>query len=305
MYFIYGDEPLYIEKKINDIILKNNINNCINFYDDSSFPDIIDSIVNTSLFNDKELIILNNINFNKSQQEQIISFLKQEVNNIVLFVLNCKEKDLDKTNVLISFLLKKANSFSFNKVDEKDLPNKIIELVEEKGGKINKLSAIYLASKLPNEMLIISSEIDKLLINDQEINEELIDSLVTKYQTKNIYGFLNALNNKDSLQVFKEYQEKINHGEEVISLISSISTILIICSEIDVLKKQKKSLQEISEIMGIHNFRIENGNKLLIKMGIKKINELILSLAELDMDIKKGVIEEKIGFEKILLDFIK
>ncbi|MGL5520426.1 MAG: DNA polymerase III subunit delta [Metamycoplasmataceae bacterium] len=305
MYFIYGDEPLYIEKKINDIILKNNINNCINFYDDSSFPDIIDSIVNTSLFNDKELIILNNINFNKSQQEQIISFLKQEVNNIVLFVLNCKEKDLDKTNALISFLLKKANSFSFNKVDEKDLPNKIIELVEEKGGKINKLSAIYLASKLPNEMLIISSEIEKLLINDQEINEELIDSLVTKYQTKNVYGFLNALNNKDSLQVFKEYQEKINHGEEVISLISSISTILIICSEIDVLKKQKKSLQEIAEIMGIHNFRIENGNKLLIKMGIKKINELILSLAELDMDIKKGVIEEKIGFEKILLDFIK
>ncbi|MGL5522294.1 MAG: DNA polymerase III subunit delta [Metamycoplasmataceae bacterium] len=305
MYFIYGDEPLYIEKKINDIILKNNINNSINFYDDSSFSDIIDSIVNTSLFNDKELIILNDINFNKSQQEQITSFLKKEVNNIVLFVLNCKEKDLDKTNILNSFLLKNAHSFSFNKVDEKDLPNKIIELVEEKGGKINKLSAIYLASKLPNEMLIISSEIEKLLVNDSEINEESIDSLVTKYQTKNVFGFLNALNNKDSLQVFKEYQEKINHGEEVISLISSISTILIICSEIDVLKKQKKSLQEIAEIMGIHSFRIENGNKLLIKMGIKKINELILSLAELDIDIKTGVIEEKIGFEKILLDFIR
>ncbi|MGL4184020.1 MAG: DNA polymerase III subunit delta [Metamycoplasmataceae bacterium] len=305
MYFIYGDEALYIEKKINDIILKNNINNFINFYDDSSFSDIIDSIINTSLFNDKKLIILNDINFNISQQEQIISFLKKEENNIVLFVLNRKEKDLDKKNILISFLLKEANSFYFNKVEEKDLPNKIIELVEEKGGKINKLNAIYLASKLPNEMLIISSEIEKLLINDEEINEEIIDSLVTKYQTKNIYGFLNALNNKDSLQVFKEYQEKINHGEEILSLISSISTILIICSEIDVLKKQKKSLNEISEIMGIHNFRIENGNKLLIKMGIKKIDELLFSLAELDIDIKMGIIDEKIGFEKILLDFIK
>ncbi|MGL4343257.1 MAG: DNA polymerase III subunit delta [Metamycoplasmataceae bacterium] len=309
MFFIYGNEYFYIKKEINKIFKQNNGFKIIKFDEEDSYSEICETILNYSIFEPNKIIVIDNFFLLKKEQkekaEAFIKILKNETSNQIIIFTIYNETKIELKTSFAKFLIKNAKVIEVKKNEDKNLPYIIEDIVKSKGGIISKINAIYLSTKMPNDLMLIINEIDKLIHNHNEITKENIDESISKYQSKNVFEFINALNEKDTYLVFKSYYEKYNNGEPIANFISQVANLLLLSSLIYSYKKNKKSLDEISKDLNIHKFRIENGNKLLTKLGIENIHNLINKLANLDSDIKSGIIDDKIGFEFLLLQYLK
>ena len=59
------------------------------------------------------------------------------------------------------------------------------------------------------------------------------------------------------------------------------------------LKLELDSLEDVAQKSGINIYRVKLLDSFVIKVGYETIKKLIKSLAQLDVDIKKGLIDVK------------
>ncbi|MDK2819952.1 MAG: DNA polymerase III subunit delta [Mycoplasmataceae bacterium] len=308
MYFIYGEELFLIKKEIKKICNENSDVIPIVFHSDCSIYDFINEINTFSIFQDKKIVILNDfylLNKSNTQDEkEVINSINNKNENCILIFVYSEASPKIKTP-LFKFLQDKANKIEIKKYTNSELVHVIRKIVESKGGVISNMNCILLSTKLPNDLNLIIQEIDKLLLEENEISKNMILTSVSKYSSDNIFEFINSFNDKDASGLFRGYKEKINNGESITNLMSQLSNALILCTTINSYIKSRVRLEEIAVETKIHIFRIKKANELLKSYGIDKISNLIEMLSELDNDIKSGTINEVIGFEKLLLEIIR
>lgn len=308
MYYFYGNEEYLIQKKIEEIIKKNPSNNIIKINNDFKLEEIINQIINFSLFEKDKILIFNNPYFltkevSENEINSIIKALKIKPNSTK--IIFSSEKIQNSKNELLSFLKKEANCMEFNELKEKE----IIEIAKQKiidlEASISEIDLFYLLSKLPNKLILIINEIEKLVALDKNISKSNIDYLVQKYNIDTTFSFINSFHNKDANEIFKTYYQKINQGETIQNLINQISNVLELCSRIYSLKKMNFSNQDIEKIMNKHSFVIKKNMEFLDYIGYKKIVLYTNLISEIDQKIKKNEVDEKIAFERFLLEIIK
>ncbi|MGL5590622.1 MAG: DNA polymerase III subunit delta [Metamycoplasmataceae bacterium] len=308
MYFIYGEELFLIEKEIKKILKANEGAKPMFFDAESSIYDVLNEINTFSIFEDKKIIILKNFNLlTKSNsaydQELINSIINKNENCILIFAFSDIKPKSPST--LFKYLLDNAKVIEVKKYSNAKLGGIIQKIVQSKGGTILNINAILLSVKLPNDLNLIISEIDKLLLENKEITKDMIKNSIAKYHSNNIFEFINSFQESDASGLFRAYKEKIDNGESIVNLISQLSNALILCSNIYSYKASNMRIEEIADKLKIHIFRVKKANELLNTMGIEKIKKIIQMLSDLDSNIKTGKIDEVIGFEKLLLEIIR
>lgn len=307
MYFIYGEEQYLIDKKIKEITKKNSETKIVFLDSDISIDQSINEILTFSIFDSTKIIVFKNIQVliknNERDANKLIDALKNKIESTtVVFVLN---KVVEKQkNDFITFLKKEAICFEFNTMKDKELSIYIKDYITQNNGIISEINLFYLLSKLPHKLIFIIKEIDKLLSFDKNITRKNIDDLVPKYDTSKAFDFINAFSDQNIEQIFKIYYEKINQGELTVSLISQISNVLEMCSQIHAYKKLGKSNDEIAHELNKHPFVIKKNTELLNSISYKRVEEYLIKLSELDLNIKQNKIDEKIGFENFLLNIV-
>ena len=308
MYFIYGEELFLIDKQIKKILKKNNDAKSI-FYDaNSTIYEAINEINTFSIFDDKKVIIFKDFYLlsksTATHDQEMINSIKNKNENIIL-IFSFSEVKPKSPTPLFKYLLKETQAIEVKKYTQLQLAGVIREIITSKGGSIANIDSILLSTKLPNDLNIIIREIDKLLLEDKQITKEMIYTSISKYNSNNIFEFINSFQDNDVVGLFRSYKERIENGEVIINLISQLSNALILCSTIQSYKSLRKRVEEISEEMKIHIFRVKKADELLRNLGFKRIKILIEMLSELDYKIKSGEINEVIGFEKLLLEIIR
>lgn len=308
MYFIYGDELFLIKKEIKKICNENDDVVPIVFHSDCSIFDFINEINTFSIFQDKKIIILNDfylLNKSNSQDEkEVINSINNKNKDCILIFVYSESTPRTKTP-FFQFLENKASKIEIKKYSSSEIVHVIRKIVESKGGVISNINCILLSTKLPNDLNLIIKEVDKLLLEENEISKEMILTSVSKYSSDNVFEFINSFNDKDASGLFRSYKEKINNGETITNLMGQLSNALILCTTINSYTKSRIRIEEIAEETKIHIFRIKKANELLKSYGMSKITNLIKMLSNLDNDIKSGKIDEIIGFEKLLLEIIR
>ncbi|MGL6124907.1 MAG: DNA polymerase III subunit delta [Metamycoplasmataceae bacterium] len=308
MYFIYGEELFLINKQIKKILKENMGIKPIFFDTESSVYDVVNEINTFSIFEDKKIIVLKDFNLlaksNTAYDQEIINSIKNKNSNCVL-IFSYSEAKPKTPSVLFKFLLDNAKVIEIKKYTNAELSGIIQDIVKSKGGIISNINAILLSVKLPNDLNLIIKEIDKLLLENKEITKEMIKTSIAKYNSNNIFEFINCFQESDASGLFRAYKERIDNGDTIINLISQLANALILCSNIYSYKSINMRIEEIAEEMNIHIFRVKKGNEFLNTMGIKRIKNIIQMLTNLDTDIKKGRVGEVIGFEKLLLEIIR
>lgn len=305
MIFIYGDESFLVEKKIKEILSENSGFALVELNSESKLNTIINEISSFSIFDQNRIIIVKNpYIFDKNQENDIDSLINATnfipENSIVVFVY---EKLIEKSqNKFIKFLIKNANCFECKKLNDQDLLNFVKKEISDKGGIISNTNLIHLLSKMPNKLTIINNEIEKLISYDKNITLSNIEDLVPKYETSHAFAFIEAFNNQDIEQIFKIYYEKIEQNESITTLISQITNVLDICSQIYSYKKMNFSNEAIAKQMQKHIYVIKKNQELLNAVGYKKIALYLKLLSQLDVNIKTTKLDPNIGFEYFLLN---
>ncbi|RTZ68864.1 MAG: DNA polymerase III subunit delta [Tenericutes bacterium] len=304
MKYFYGQETYLINREIKRISKSGEYEVVI--YDETSkLDDIIMEITTYSLFNDDKLIILKNISAfsNKDEAMEIINTISKSLEGVTIIFVTYDDK-IPKGK-LGDYLKKNSETREFKSLSKNDVPSTIIEIVESKGGSITNGAAISLANKIPHDLRIIISEIEKLLHESNEITQEMIDHSISDYSIIDAFAFSNAVASLDTAEIMSTYQIQIQSGKEPMTLIAQMATVFTLAETVDSYKEVGMNLNQIATETGIHKFRIKKANELLNRLTRISIHELITKLTELESNIKSGLIDPKIGLTNFLLHLIK
>lgn len=303
MKIIYSEDIGLIEEYIKKIKF-----NKILFLKNNYF-DLIDDILQPSFFSDSsinELYCVWDIDKNLSSktknkdfQNMLLELENKKIN--VYFCLNEKEINknykefFDENNVI---QLKKLNKISSRKyIREKFLLNK---------KKVDENILNYLTSTLPLNSLIISSEINKICLLDQnditidnikriiiENIEDTTFNLINYYFSNNYVGIVNILNKFD--------EQKNDYFEIFNIMISQIFNLKLYVSHY----QQYKDMNKLMKDFDIQYFQLNKQVNIIKFYKIEWIEKILNNLLKLNLYFIKGKKELNIEIKTFLLEGAK
>lgn len=310
IYLLYGEEQLLINNELNKIISDNNIDevNISRFnLEEVLLKDIIEDANTTSLFSDKKLIIVDNsyifIRTTKKVIEQdtdiLINYInKQNPDTILIFIINNDKIDIVKK---ICKLIKEKGS-----IKEFNTPTNINSYVSKlfDDYKIDNNSINLLIKRVGTNLNILKEEVDKLKtykIDDKVITREDIINLTNKNIDTNIFTFIDNIINKNKNDALNTYREMLKMNEEPIKIIIMLANKFRLMYQACELSKKGYSIDDIATKLNSKRYPVQ----LAIEKGYRYDSKTLLNnleaLADLDTNIKMGLVDKEIALELFIL----
>lgn len=309
VYLFYGLETYLINKEIKKVLLDQQIDKInTNYYDleTDTLENMIEDAGMLSLFGDKKgLICTNALIFTgkKNFIEQNIEMLERYLN------------DLNPTTTMIF-------EVDSEKLDER---KKIVKLIKEKGivktftnsGNINHLvrdmfddykisfeDINLLIDRVGKNLDILEQEVTKLKLFrflEKEISSTDIKSLSVKNVDADIFGLIDAIVVKNKEKAITIYHDMLLMNEEPIKIIVMLANQFRLMYQAKELALKGNNEATIASMLDIHPYRI----KLALEKSRAYNSHILLSyldqLADLDINIKTGLVEKNLGFELFIL----
>lgn len=309
IYTLYGEDTFGINKFINDLMKKEQIEDKITYdYEECNIKDVLEECSYNDLFGNKKLVVLNNANFLTGKTTLNDDSLESYVNNpneLTILILKVNEDKLDERKKLVKLLKEKSTVKLFLSLDVKDI-NAYIENYFTSGDyKIDNTTISLIASRINGNTKVLNSELNKLMlykINDKTITKEDVLKVITKYEEDNIFKLVDAVIKKDKPSIFTLYKGLIDNKEEPAVIMSLLSNNLRIILQSGILYKDGYSKDKIASYLKEHPYRIslalENSRLIEKKELINDLNKLAI----LDYQIKSGEVDRFKGLEAFFIE---
>lgn len=312
-YLIFGLENYLIDKKIQELKEKCKIeeDNTIKFnLSDVNVSAAILEASTVSMFQNSKFIICDDCKFLTGEDKKniehdidsLIKYLSNPFDDVYLIFIVRNEK-LDERKKIVKEMKKMCNLVECKKIENNDLNNTLKNYITSKGYKISSNGISLLIKKVGLDLSLLISEIDKLLLykdDNKNITIEDINDVVIENIENNIFALTNAIMNKDRDKIFNIYNDLIKSGEDPSKLLVMLANQFRLLLQVKLMASNGYKDNEMVSILKEHPYRIKlsKENTYSKKILIDKIKKL----AELDYNIKSGVIDRYLGFELFLLN---
>lgn len=255
------------------------------------FEQIRQSIDTVSMFDEKKLLIIENIfSANKELQEDILEFLKNrnletDKDRIIIFW----DEEIDKKSILYKFLKSRAKVQEFEPLKRTQLKNWIRNYVVEQKGKIEDLVAEKLIEYVGKDLWRMSNEINKLLNYNKDIKVEYIELLIKPEIDLNVFEMVDALGYKNKNKVLKIFNQFLEKREDETYLLT------MFIYQIRNLIKVKTGGR-----LDLHPFVIRKSRQQARNFSFEDLKKIYYQLLTIDFDIKTGKTDPKVGLELFL-----
>ncbi|WP_427902870.1 DNA polymerase III subunit delta [Metamycoplasma alkalescens] len=323
MYLIKGDENYFIDEKINEII-KNETNNnqeeieFIKFYDFFMLEELADAINNQGLFFNKKIIIfknpflfnIKNKNVNEKLINDFIELIKsfsQDQNTILIFSQEIYKYDKNFfASKAFNYIDKNSQVIQVKKIEEKNLFSFVFSMVKNLGGNISDQALIFLLEIMPNNLDLIKQEIKKLLLIEKNITKQMIEDNIFSMSNNIEFALSEAiLKWQSQSQIIKKINEQIQYGFDANQIISQIASILLNTKVIAILRKKNLGNDVIAKIINIHPYRVKLHLDFFSKIDSNKLNKIIEEIATIDLNLKKGYLNDELAMNLIILKLLR
>ncbi|ATZ18765.1 DNA polymerase III subunit delta [Williamsoniiplasma somnilux] len=317
MHFIYSSD-LFLLKKHLDKIIKNisKDKKCEiiehSFIEDS-LQDIKNTLITFSMFEDFKIIILKEswfVNESKVQlhkdfnNETLISMLsKIAPNTEVIFTLNSDK--FSKKLKIANFIKYNFEIYKIEKLSEQTTFNYINEFFKRNNKIIENETISYIVNNLPNDMQVISNELNKFInIPENEITLKIVAENLNKYFDVDIFELSNHFINNDLTGFLNKFKDFSIINNDLTGFLSLLNTNLSFTRNLIILKNQGVSDQEIAKKLNTTPYRIKMTLKF-IKADINNLNDKIILLYNLNKKMMQGKSDNKIIPEYEFLKVMK
>ena len=305
MKFIYGEEQYLIQRELKTYSKTQEVEPLV-FDEEDKTENIISEISTISMFQSKKYIVLKNIvALSKNPEAKELVRALKTIDDTISIVVISESSKLTKTNDLIKFLLSNATVTQIKKISDNKVVDTIRDIVKSKGGEISNGTILLLSRKLPNNLRIIITEIDKLLLESNVITSEMVEISIGKYLIDDNYALSNAMVALDKHAIILAYNKLLNKGEEPTKIIGQMASTLNLAVLVSAYMEQGKTAQQTADQSKIHIFRIKKAIDMINQGSIKNIKHIVVRLAELDKNIKSGKIDKDLGLDRFILELIK
>lgn len=311
-YFLYGEEPYYIQKIIQsaEFFVKetNNENNL--FIIDGKKQTLNDALLilqEVGMFSNFRLVIVRDAHqlkdfsvTSKDKNTDILSLIKFIQNPIpehhIIFAFEDPEKKLDEKKSVIKEIIHSPNVIAYKseKVKEYKMKEWIKQYVFDLGRTINDRACIRLAENIGNDLMRVEKEIDKIIINTaqkEEITEEHINKYTFINREYNIYELQSALAKKDVLKanlIVKYFAENKNDFpmERVLPSLNNYFSKLMKYHLLENVSNQSDEYIK-TQLQLSHVFFVKEYHTAARNYSRPKVKQILYLLNEYDLKSKK------------------
>lgn len=264
--------------------------------EEDSYEQVIDSVTNTSLFSDKQLVVVENPDKNQELTDNIEDLLSRSNDSDLIFVA----RNIDKRSKLYKVIKKQTELLEFNLDNNVGLDSWIIEEVKKRGGSIDMSSARLLLEKTGNDQTKISNELDKLLSYQSIITKDNIELLTIDSPQSTVFQLLDAAFSGNYSKTLAIYEEQRAQKVEPIAIMGMIIWQLHIFAIIKF--AGDKSVSDIAKQAKLNPYVVEKSRQTLRKINKTYLKKLINQVAELDVSLKSESIDSDNALKNLLLD---
>lgn len=315
LIFLYGIDTYRSRQKLNEIIdhykkiRKNGLNlECLNA-NQLSFQDFIDKIQQTSLFQEKKLIILSNLFSNTELKKTLLEKEKKEKfldkltksEDIILFY---EEDEVSEKEPFFIFLKKQAKCQEFKLFNEQNLKNWAKKEFIYYQTEINPKVLDQLINFIGNDLWQFSNEIKKLVNykKGKKIEIEDIKLLIRPKIETNIFKTIEAIAIKDKKSALNLLHKHLTRGDDPLYLLSMINfqfrNLLIIKDLIE----KNIPFYSLAKESRLHPYVVKKSHEQAQKFTFKKLREIYQKIFQIDLKIKTGQIDAQLALDLFIAE---
>lgn len=248
---------------------------------EATIEDVKNELSSYSLFSSERLVIL----YQPSKIKGFDEFIKQaesyiSENTTAVIV----EPLLDKRKSYYKYLQKNTDFKQFNKLNTPELIKWVAEFTKQNGGQITHQAATHLVERLGDDQMLLSQEINKLILYSNEIDIKSIDTLTELSPSSTVFELLDAafsLNPGKALTLYNEQRLQKVEPEQILAMLSwQLNTIAVYIAS------KNLSSTEVAAKSGLSPYTISKARQISAKLSTNKVKTLVNDLCNLDYSSK-------------------
>ena len=311
IYFLMGEETFYIDHITNllqDQILseeEKSFNQTILYAKDTSITELVSLCKRYPINSEYQTVFLKEAQDLSRQIEVLSEYALNPMMSTVL-IINYKYKRLDKRKKLFKNIQKFGIILDCKKMYENKIPMWITDVLKKDNYTIDYKSSFILTEYLGNDLNKINNQLNKLKIlcsKEKIIDSKLIEKNIGISKEYNVFELRNAIgkkNFKKSIEI-SNYLSSNTSKHPVQLILSSIFNYFIQIFQLHCINNKSES--NISKVLGINPYFINDYVNASKKYSMKNISKIISLINEFDLK-SKGVGVPKISNNDLLKQLI-
>ncbi len=308
VYLLLGQSVFLIKKHIKTYQLSAGVDpfNIITLdANETEIDDIVQELNTVSLFGDLKMIIVENIDgftrYDQEQLEPLIKYLEKPSQDVIIIF---SAETLPKDHLLSSVLEKYAYIENVKSLEGSALPIYVKKAFDEDGYIIDGRTVQILIDRAGTDMFSLHQEIDKLkafAVDSKTISTLDVESLVPRSLEDNIFAFSSAYLRGDTKMYMQIYDDLLGSKMQSSTLLTHLFKTVNLILQAQNLLKQGYSQESIANYLSISSGQAYYVVKEAKVQKRNRLEKLVKDLAKLDVSIKTGMQDDKLGFELLLL----
>lgn len=317
-YLFYGKDKYLIDQELNKFKKQFNDISIINYdLNTDNLKNIIDECNSISLFSDKKLVIVNNTNiFNRRKSndevseeielentnnldDDLINYLNNQNKDVELIFINNQET-IDNNKKITKLIKNKGVIKEFNTINIKNIVKDMLNDYKITYDDIN-----LLIERVGNDLETLSCEINKIITykgNDKQITKEDIINLTYLSIDVSAFNFVDQIANKNKKEALKIYDEMLTIHNDPSKIIPLLASKIRLIYQVSELSRMGYTLKQMQDTLQIKEYPIKLALKTASYTTKENILKNLLDLANLEIDIKSGVINAELGIQLFILN---
>lgn len=259
--------------------------------------DTLSGAVTTSPFlSQRRLIIVRDVSANKLIAERFEDILQQTADTSDLVVI---ESHVDGRSKYLQILRKMTDCREFPQLDTNELASWTVEQVKSLGGTIALRDAQYLVERVGTNQQLVSQEIDKLLLYNEQITKDTIDKLTEYAPQSSIFAMLEAAFAGNVKSALSLYQEQRAQGMEPQAILGMIAWQLHILALVKT--GQDKDPAEIASMAKLNPFVVRKSLAVTRRLSFADLSDLLELATNTDYKLKTSKMNADDAVSALLL----
>lgn len=277
------------------------------FYDlnenDVDVEDLIHQCISLSMF-DIPRIILIYYNTNHKRTKDIAEALHYMDDSINCFV-GVEGKRFSNQDPIISEINKENRRIEIQALTPRVKRELIFALIKQHQVKLDPAQIDYLNHVLSSDRHQIESEIIKLSLYPKQITDNALKVLVRPQMSDSVFELSKAIMKKDLNQSFGLYYDLMLLKVDPLAIIPILAWQLRLMLQIFELKAYGVSIASMNQLLNENPYSFDKALEYIQFTSHQNVKQLLMMLSSLDISIKQGKQDKKIGFERFLLESVR
>jgi DNA polymerase-3 subunit delta len=305
---LYGEDTFRQREKLNEIIEQYQAKHqsgldLVRFREeDLNFDKFRQKVEVVSMFDEKKLIVLENLFNKKDFQEDFFEYLKKSKlkDNQDILVVIYQSGKLPQAD----FKRRVSMSEEFSPLDNLALARWVKKEVDKNKVSISQGAIRKLIIYTGNDLWQISNELNKLIDykKGQLIDEQDIDLLVKAKIDTNIFKAIDALAQRDKKTAFRLLHEHLSQGDNEIYLLSMFIYQLRTLLRLKDLTEKGTPFYNLAKQSGLHPFVVRKSAQQLKNFSLDQLKRIYQYLMKIDWELKTGQIDGPTALDLLIAE---